>query len=186
MIVENQFDVPGRIADVFDAVTDIDRVARCFPGATLDQIVDEDTYKGQVKLRLGPVQVSFAGRLKFKDRNRDSATAELHAQGKEQKGRGGADADIAMALTALDDAVTRVSLHTDLKLVGAVAQYGRGAGVIQRVAEEIVGEFASNLEADIKGEAVSDSAAVSGVSVVAKAVAKSIKGSISPRNNDKT
>lgn len=181
MIVQNQFDVPGSVVEVFDVVTDIERVARCFPGATLDQAVDADTYKGQIKVRLGPVQVSFAGTLEFVERDRDAATAVLRARGKEQRGRGGADAQIQMALTPQSNGATTVTLDTDLRLNGAVAQYGRGAGIIEGVAQEIIGKFAANLQADIAGEEVSDADSVSGIAVVAKVVTRNIQQSVSSR-----
>jgi len=185
MIVENEFDIPGSIAEAFDAVTDIDRVARCFPGAVLDQAVDDDTYKGQIKVRLGPVQVGFAGKLEFLERDRAAGTARFRARGKEQRGRGAADADVQMQLVAKTDAETTVRLTTDMRLAGAVAQYGRGAGVIQGVAEEIIGKFATNMQADIKGDNPTDAGPVSGLGVAAKVVAKNIKQSVSPTRQDK-
>jgi len=184
MIVQNEFDIPGSVTEAFDAVTDIDRVARCFPGAVLDEAVDEDTYKGQIKVRLGPVQVGFAGKLEFLARDRAAATARFRARGKEQRGRGAADADVQMQLVANGDEQTTVQLTTDMRLAGAVAQYGRGAGVIQGVAEEIIGRFASNMEADIKGETPTDAGPVSGLGIAAKVVAKNIKQSVSSTKPD--
>lgn len=183
MIVQNQFDVSGSVTEVFDVVTDIERVARCFPGAALDEAVDEDTYKGQIKVRLGPVQVSFAGTLEFIERDREAATANLRAQGKEQRGRGGADAKIQMALEPTGDSATTVSLNTDLRLNGAVAQYGRGAGIIEGVAREIIAKFAANLQADIEGREVSEADSVSGIAAVAKAVTRNIQKSVSSRKD---
>jgi len=182
--IHNSFLVPLEANEAYRVVTDIETVASCFPGARLNNAVDEDTYRGEIQLKLGPVQVAFAGQLEFTNRDAEGRTAKLRAKGKEKRGRGAANADIEVSVTPGEQdgaANALVQLDTDMKLAGAVAQYGRGAGVIQSVAEQILNEFAKNLEAEIAGTRdETEAAPVSGAGLLGRAVVDSIKGRVTP------
>src|SRR5437763_4349119 len=125
---------------------DIRRIAPCMPGAELTDVVDDKTYKGKIAVRLGPVALAFAGVIKFEELDNVNRTARLTAQGSDAKGRGGANAAAAFRLEPAG-AGSKVLVHTNLTLSGAVAQYGRGVGMIQATAAQIMGQFAKNLGA---------------------------------------
>jgi carbon monoxide dehydrogenase subunit G len=118
------------------------------PGAELTDVLDDRTYKGRIAVRLGPVALTFAGAVSFEEIDPENHRARIKAQGSDAKGRGGAN---AMASFRLEPAGTgtRVMVHTDLALSGAVAQYGRGVGMIQATAAQIINQFASNLKAQL-------------------------------------
>src|SRR3954453_22227077 len=127
---------------------DIQRIAPCMPGAVLTEVVDDKTYKGKVGVRLGPVALAFAGTVTFEEIDQANRRARVKAQGTDAKGRGGASATVAFRL---EPAATgsKVLVHTDLALSGAVAQYGRGVGMIQATATQIMNQFANNLKAQL-------------------------------------
>ena len=146
MEFDTSFTVPLPPADAWKVLMDIERIAPCMPGAELTQVVDPTTYKGKIGVKLGPVALSFAGQVKFEDINDAAQTARVKASGTDSKGRGGANATADFRLEAGGEG-TNVLIHTNLMLSGAVAQYGRGAGMIQDMASMMVGQFAANLKA---------------------------------------
>jgi len=148
MQINNSFEVPLPPADAWKVLMDIPRIAPCMPGAELTGVIDKDTYTGKVSVRLGPVALTFAGQVKFTDIDEAGHKARVKAQGKDSKGRGGANASVDFHLepTTLG---SRVLVKTDLTLSGAVAQYGRASGMIQDVAQHLIGQFADNLKAQL-------------------------------------
>jgi len=146
---DNSFEVPLPPADAWAVLMDIRRIAPCMPGAELTDIVDDKNYKGKVAVRLGPVALAFAGLVTFEEIDNANRTARVKAQGTDSKGRGGAN---AMASFRVEDAPgggSKVLVHTDLTLSGSVAQYGRGVGMIQATATQIMNQFANNLKARV-------------------------------------
>ena len=148
MEFDNSFEVPLPPAEAWALLMDIRRIAPCMPGAELTEIVDDKTYKGKIAVRLGPVSLAFAGLVVFEEIDNSNHTARVKAQGADAKGRGGAN---AAATFRLEPAGTgsKVLVHTDLALSGAVAQYGRGVGVVQATAAQIMTQFANNLKAQL-------------------------------------
>lgn len=146
MEFDTSFTVPLPPADAWKVLMDIERIAPCMPGAELTQVVDPTTYKGKIGVKLGPVALSFAGQVKFEDINDAAQTARVKASGTDSKGRGGANATADFHLEPAPEG-SKVLIHTNLMLSGAVAQYGRGAGMIQDMASMMVGQFADNLKA---------------------------------------
>jgi uncharacterized protein len=151
MEFDNSFDVPLPAEDAWKVLMDIRRIAPCMPGAELTDMVDERTYKGRIGVRLGPVALSFAGTVKFEEIDDANRTARVAAQGSDSKGRGGANAVASFHLEQTGDG-TKVLVHTNLTLSGAVAQYGRGVGIIQITAAQIITQFANNLKAQLAKE----------------------------------
>src|SRR5262245_25636204 len=148
MKIENAFRVDLPVAEAWTTLLDIPSVAPCMPGAELLAVEDESTFRGQVKVKLGPVAVAFQGRARLEEINAITRTVRVKASGNETKGRGSAHADILFRLQP-DGAGTRVDIATDLALAGAVAQYGRAQGVIADTAQVIIDAFATNLRAKI-------------------------------------
>jgi uncharacterized protein len=154
MEFDNSFDVPLPPAKAWALLMDIPRIAPCMPGAELTQIVDPQNFKGKIAVRLGPVALTFDGRVAFDSVDDVNQTARVKAQGRDAKGRGAANAT-AMFRIEPAAAGSKVLIHTDLTLSGAVAQYGRGVGMIQATAAQLVGQFADNLRARLaQGESV--------------------------------
>src|SRR5882757_10716571 len=127
---------------------DIRRIAPCMPGAELTEVVDHKTYKGRIAVRLGPVALTFAGTIVFEELDNVNHRARVKAQGTDAKGRGGAHATAAFRLEPASSG-SKVLVHSDLSLSGSVAQYGRGVGMIQATAAQIMMQFANNLKAHL-------------------------------------
>jgi uncharacterized protein len=151
MEFDNSFVVPLPAGDAWAVLMDIQRIAPCMPGAELTDVVDERTYKGRIAVRLGPVALAFAGTVKFEAIDEANRTARVAAQGSDAKGRGAANAVASFHLEPAGDG-TKVLVHTNLTLSGAVAQYGRGVGIIQMTAAQIITQFANNLKAQLAKE----------------------------------
>ena len=151
MEFDNSFEVPLPLGDAWKVLMDIRRVAPCMPGAELTDMVDERTYKGRIAVRLGPVALAFAGTVKFDEIDEANRTARVAAQGSDAKGRGAANAVASFHLEPAGGG-TKVLVHTNLTLSGAVAQYGRGVGIIQMTAAQIITQFANNLKAQLVTE----------------------------------
>ncbi|NKB19125.1 MAG: carbon monoxide dehydrogenase [Alphaproteobacteria bacterium] len=154
---DNEFEVPVPIDQAWDILMDIERIAPCVPGAELTEVVDDKTYKGKISVKLGPVALTFNGQTTFEELDTANHSAKLKAQGTDAKGRGGAHANVAFRMEPCDNG-TKVIIDTSLQLSGAVAQYGRGVGMVKDLSQQIIGQFAENLENDVIG-ADSDTAA---------------------------
>lgn len=159
MEIENSFTVPLPPADAWKVLLDIPRIAPCMPGAELLEAVDAATYKGKVSVRLGPVALSFVGQVRLEDIDPVNFKARAKAQGTDSKGRGGANAVVDFHL-APDAAGSTVIVRTNLNLSGSVAQYGRGVGMIKDLANQLIGQFARSLQAQLQQTA--PAAALSG------------------------
>lgn len=145
MEFDNAFEVTAPPAEAWRLLMDIERIAPCVPGAKLTEKVDDRTYKGTIAVRLGPVALTFAGQARFEELDEAAQRAKVKAQGADAKGRGGASAEVGFRLEPSEKG-TRVLIHTNLQLSGAVAQYGRGVGMVKDLAQAIIGQFADNLE----------------------------------------
>ncbi len=148
MEFDNSFEIPLSPGRAWPILMDVARIAPCMPGAELTEIIDAQNYKGKISVRLGPVSLSFAGRIQIEDIDDVKHTARIKAQGSDAKGRGAANATASFRVEP-KDAGSIVLIHTDLMLSGAVAQYGRGVGMIQATAAQIIGQFAANLRAQL-------------------------------------
>ena len=145
MEFDNSFEVPLPPAQAWKVLLDIQRIAPCMPGAELTEVVGANTYKGKIGVRLGPVALTFAGIVKFDEIDDAKHTARVSAQGTDAKGRGGANAASVFRLEPAGSG-SKVLVHTNLTLSGAVAQYGRGVGIIQATATQIMNQFAKSLK----------------------------------------
>ena len=145
MEFDNTFEVPLPPDQAWPVLMDIQRIAPCMPGAQLTEVLDDRTYKGNIAVRLGPVALTFAGIVKFEEIDDANHTARVMAQGTDAKGRGGANAAASFRVEPAGSG-SKVLVHTDLTLSGAVAQYGRGVGMIQATAGQLMKQFADNLK----------------------------------------
>ena len=142
MQLENSFTVPAGIDRAWASLQDVEALAPCLPGATLESY-DGETATGKVKVKVGPVQMTYAGKAVFLERDEAAHRMVIEASGREARGSGTAAATATATLAALGPTQTRVDVVTDLTITGKAAQFGRG--VLQDVAAKIVGQFADNL-----------------------------------------
>jgi carbon monoxide dehydrogenase subunit G len=148
MEIKNSFTVPLQPEQAWPLLLDVPRMARSMPGAELTETVDDRTYRGKVVVKLGPVRLTFAGEAKIEDLDDAGRKARVVAKGNDTSGRGAASAKAAFALVP-DPEGSRVEIVSDVQLMGTVAQYGRGGGLIAAVAGQLIGQFAENLRRDI-------------------------------------
>ncbi len=141
MELEHSFTVPVPADQAWDVLLDVERVAKCLPGATLDS-VEGDEVVGRIKVKLGPISMTYAGTARFTERNRDAGVVTLEAAGKETRGAGTASATIRSELHG-KGAQTEVTVHPSLNVTGKPAQFGRG--VMAEVSAKLIGVFATNL-----------------------------------------
>jgi uncharacterized protein len=175
MEFDNSFEVPLAPAQAWAVLMDIRRIAPCMPGAALTEVIDAQNFRGKIAVRLGPVALAFAGRVQLEAIDEANRSARVKAQGSDDKGRGSADATATFRIEPAD-AGSRVVIHTDLMLSGAVAQYGRGVGMIQATAAQIIGQFAGNLRAQLAREPAAPAATVQAAEPLPPAPAKPIAG----------
>lgn len=149
MELNNEFRVAVPAAKTWEFLTDVERVAPCLPGATLLS-VDGDEFTGAVKVKVGPITVSYKGEAAFQEKDATAQRMVLRANGKETRGNGNAAAVVTAQLKDEGDA-TSVVITTDLTISGKAAQFGRG--VLADVAGNLIGQFAKALEADLLGGA---------------------------------
>src|SRR6201994_4905038 len=143
--LDNTFTVPVPPEQAWDVLLDVERIAPCMPGASVTS-VEGDEIKGQVKVKLGPLSLSYKGTAKFTDKDQASHTITLAASGKETKGAGTAAADVQAVLKPRDaDGTTLVAIHTSLNVTGKPAQFGRS--LLPDVSGKLIDQFAANLEA---------------------------------------
>jgi uncharacterized protein len=163
MELDHSFTVPVPPDQAWDVLLDVQRIAPCMPGATVDT-VDGDDVAGRLKVKVGPVSLTYKGTATFKDRDSSDRSLLVEASGKELRGAGTATATVRAALQPdnVPDA-TLVTLHTTLSVTGRPAQFGRG--VIAEVGSRLIDKFAENLAQQLSsgadGSAAADVAAVS-------------------------
>lgn len=143
MDLTNSFTVPADIDTAWNTLLDVEAIAPCMPGAKLTS-VDGDDFTGTVKVKLGPVSLTYGGEAMFLEKDAENRVAIIEGTGKETRGSGTAKAVVTTALIAESPEVTRVDVTTNLTITGKAAQFGRG--VMQDVAGRLVDQFASNLE----------------------------------------
>ena len=147
MQLENSFTVGAPPDKVFAYLIDVNKVVGCVPGAELSEVVDPTTFKGKVKIKVGPITVAYSGTAKIVDRNDAQHTATLEAEGRETTGPGSARAKALVSVDA-DGAGSTVKIVTDYNVAGRVAQFGRG--VMEDVSRRIVNDMAACIKANVE------------------------------------
>jgi carbon monoxide dehydrogenase subunit G len=157
MDLEHSFTVPVPKERAWTVLLDVERVAPCMPGATLDS-ADGDVIYGKIKVKVGPISMTYAGTARFTEKNAEAGEVTLEASGKETRGAGTASATVR---SVLEDrgSETRVIVYTSLNVTGKPAQFGRG--VMAEVGGKLIGIFAANL-AEMLTADQSDGAAEAG------------------------
>ena len=149
MELHHEFTVPVPVEEAWRTLLDIERIAPCMPGATVDEY-DGKTVTGSVKVKVGPVTVTYRGTAVFEEQDEVAHRMVLSANGKETRGQGTARATVTGTLAPLDGGGTTVSVRTDLTVTGRPAQFGRG--VLAEVGDKLVGQFADCLAQRLDGQ----------------------------------
>ncbi|WP_069267264.1 SRPBCC family protein [Paraburkholderia nodosa] len=146
MEIVNRFSVDSTIENAWNALLDVPLVVSCFPGATLTDTLGKDTYRGLIRVKLGPIAMEFSGKVTLSAPWGDAHMATVEATWQETKNRGSANTVTTFSLSRLNEAAgTQVDVRTSVQMAGQVAQYGRGVGIINAVSEQMVRQFAANL-----------------------------------------
>jgi uncharacterized protein len=143
MLIKNEFEVAEPVEKVWQFFDNIPQVAACLPGAELTEDLGDDTYKGKVAVRMGPVRLQFAGTADITERDEAARRVVVHASGADEKGRGQASMVVTATLTRAPRG-TKVGVTQDLQLSGAAAQYGRG--MIGDVTAVLMRDFSANMQ----------------------------------------
>ncbi len=149
MLIENSFDVAQPIDRVWAYLLDVERVVPCMPGAELTETIDDRNWKGKVKIKLGPVSLSFNGKVSIEEQDETAHRIVLKGSGMEQRGKGAASATVTSTLETVDGR-TRVNVVQDLKVQGQAAQFSRG--MMQDVSSRLTKQFAECLQSNMEAE----------------------------------
>lgn len=147
MQIENQFQVAAPPERVYAFLLDVNQVVTCMPGAELAEVVDPDTFKGKVRIKVGPITVAYNGTARIAERDEGARSATLTAEGRETTGPGSARATSRMSVEASGDG-SRVLLVTDYTVAGRVANFGRG--VMEDVSRRLIGQMADCIKANLE------------------------------------
>ncbi len=142
MDLNHEFIVNVPVIDAWVILTDLERIAPCLPGAQLTE-VEGDTYRGQVKVKVGPIVAQFKGQASFVSRDDVAHRATLKGEGRDTTGKGTASAIITAQLTSVTPTSTKCTVVTNLTISGKVAQFGRGA--LADVSDKLLAQFSENL-----------------------------------------
>ncbi|MEV5554168.1 SRPBCC family protein [Nonomuraea wenchangensis] len=141
MRFEHEFTVPVPVEQAWAVLLDVERIAPCLPGATLD-VHEGDEFTGRMKVKVGPITVTYRGSARFEDVDKDSRSLTIQASGKEARGSGTASATVKARLTPREES-TAVAVETTFHVTGRPAQFGRG--VMAEVGSRLLDRFAGNL-----------------------------------------
>jgi len=148
--LDHSFTVPVPPDQAWDVLLDVKTIAPCMPGATVDE-VDGDVVNGRIKVKVGPVSLTYKGTAKFTERNPETRVVVVEAAGKETRGAGTASATVRASLAPEASGTgTEVTMHTTMNVTGRPAQFGRG--VMVEVGGKLVEQFAANLAKLIAGD----------------------------------
>ena len=149
MKMDKTFLVPARRAAVWDVLMDLSRVGRAFPGVEELETLDDDSYRGAMRVRVGPVSLRIAGTIRILERDRERWTASLSLEGGDRRVGGGVRGAMRLVLNEVSDNETEVAMSSDVTFVGKLGELGQT--VIRRKADSVVQEFASNLAREAGG-----------------------------------
>ena len=166
MDLNHEFIVNVPVNDAWIILTDLERIAPCLPGAQLTE-VEGDTYRGQVKVKVGPIVAQFKGQASFVSRDDAAHTASLKGEGRDTTGKGTASAIITAQLTSVTPTSTKCTVVTDLTISGKVAQFGRGA--LADVSDKLLAQFSENLNQLINSSPATTATAATTVAAAATA-----------------
>ncbi|MDQ6636748.1 MAG: SRPBCC family protein [Candidatus Dormibacteraeota bacterium] len=155
MQIENELNIGAPPAKVYAFLLDVNRVAGCMPGAELTEVVDPSTFRGKVKIKVGPITVSYNGTARLIEQDEASRTAKIQAEGKETTGSGSARATATMTVLEVPGG-SLVKLMSDFNVAGRVANFGRG--IMEDVSRRLVGQMGDCIKAHLEAAPAADEA----------------------------
>jgi uncharacterized protein len=148
MKLQHEFEVPASPETTLALLLDAERVVSCIPGASLLEIVGDGTWKTTMAIKLGPIGLDFLNDVRVVDQDEAAGTVRLSVRGRDRRGNGAADGTVDARMLAIDGGGTKVTMDTDVRFSGQVAQLGRPS-VIEDVSSRLVGEFAQCIRAQL-------------------------------------
>src|SRR5262245_28370879 len=155
--IEKSFVLRAPAAAVWEFLTDPQRVARCLPGAAVTGKLDEQSWGGTITVKVGPVTASYRGKMRFERLDAEAGEAEIVASGQETRGKGGADMRMKSRVVERQSGETEVTVVSDVNVVGALAQFGRG--MIQDVSDQLFQKFSDAMRRELETAPASAGAA---------------------------
>ncbi len=172
MDLHHEFTVPVPAAEAWKILTDLERLAPCLPGAQLTEI-EGDIYRGQIKIKVGPILAQFTGQAAFVSRDASTYRASLKAEGRDTGGKGNASATITAQLQPVDAASAKCTVDTQLNISGKVAQFGRGA--LADVSNKLLLQFVGNLNILIASQPVTPRASAEPSTLIPTAIQTAVQ-----------
>jgi carbon monoxide dehydrogenase subunit G len=154
MELTHSFTIPIGVDQAFEVLSDVERIAPCMPGATIESVDGRD-FTGRVKVKVGPMQITYRGKARYEELDAEKHMAVIEARGQETRGSGTANATVTATLTEKGDE-TEVMVVSNLSVTGRPAQFGRG--VMNEVGAKLLGQFADCLSERLSGGDEIDSA----------------------------
>jgi uncharacterized protein len=151
MKLENEFTVPASIDEAWQVLLDVERVAPCLPGATVEPAGDDGEFNGQMTVKIGPITARYKGSVRIQEADEPGRRAVMRAQAKDARGQGTAAATITSTMEPAPEGGTKVKVVTDMRVTGPAAQFGRG--VMQDVSAKMMRQFADCLAQEMQGGA---------------------------------
>jgi hypothetical protein len=146
--IHNEITLQAPADELFEFLSDVERVGPCLPGATIEGKDGED-YAGRMKVKVGPINATYQGKLRFLELDKDARRAVMRARAEEVNGQGNAEASITTEVEQADDENSIIRMDTDLQIRGKVAQFGRGA--MEKISQRMFEQFAGNIEEAFNG-----------------------------------
>jgi uncharacterized protein len=147
MKLEQSFTVDAPVAQVWEALIDVERIAPCLPGAEITGVDDDGAYQGTFSVKLGPTTAAYRGSLKMESVDEAARTATMSAKGTDKRGQGGASATIVSTMRE-ESGSTHVEVLTDFHITGRLARFGR-SGMIEDISKRLMRDFATCLQSTI-------------------------------------
>jgi carbon monoxide dehydrogenase subunit G len=151
MIVDQQVTVAAPVERVWDFMMDIPAVSRCVPGVDAFEKIDDDTYEGALKVKVGPIGVRLQGRIVVSERDRDALRSQMDISASEKRIASTVSARTTLTLVPKGDAETEVQIHTEASILGKLGEFGQA--VMRRKADQVVAEFAKNMQRELAASA---------------------------------
>ena len=149
MRIHNEITLQAPADELFEFLSDVERVGPCLPGATIEGRDGED-YAGRMKVKVGPINATYQGKLRFLELDKDARRAVMRARAEEVNGQGNAEASITTEVEDADGGNSIIRMDTDLQIRGKVAQFGRGA--MEKISQRMFEQFAGNIEQAFNGD----------------------------------
>ena len=147
MILDQQVVIPAASERVWEFLMDIPAVSRCVPGVESFERLDDDTYLGSLKVRVGPIGVTLNGKVIVVERDREQLRSRMDVQAAEKRLNSAVSAHATMTLVARSDSETEVRIHTELSILGKLGEFGQA--VMRKKADQIIAEFARNMAREL-------------------------------------